>query len=250
MPPSLAGYAVLSIVMGWGGASRQLSDSAVTLRGLLAAITDSAAGGSGATHWVLALPQPQLLQGHRVGRLPISGVTRSWSRLDRFYVEARGTLSTDADGLPVLNVTGMKEVQPDGLARGEVSTSFSQRVALSLFVLPRTFRWRDAAGEPSGVGPVVVFSLNNHGQALLTLEFTSKDYACFQVQKQNASLVWEYARQVNQPTDQMKVTLPQFVREMLALPENAAPSPGKYRVRAGLCGYREYQLEAEFEVLG
>ena len=225
-------------------ASLQPADSSVVLRGLLAADENS--------QWVLALPQPMSFQGRRVGRIALRGDANRWSRYDRFYVEARGTLVAEQDTLqlPYLNLTAVKEVQPEGIARGEVSTSFSQRVAMTLYVLPRSFRWRNNDGSVTGVGPVVVYTLNNHGQSRLTLGFDSRDYVCFQVQKQYGSQVWEFARQFAQPNSQQEVTLPPFVREMVELPENAASTPGKYRVRAGLCGYREYQLEAEIDVLG
>ena len=225
-------------------ASFQPADSSVVLRGLLAADENS--------QWVLALPQPMVFGGRRVGRIALRGDANRWSRYDRFYVEVRGTLVAEQDTLqlPYLNLTAVKEVQPEGIARGEVSTSFSQRVAMTLYVLPRSFHWRNNDGSTTGVGPVVVYTLNNHGQSRLTLGFDSKDYVCFQVQKQYGSQVWEFARQFAQPNSQQEVTLPPFVREMVELPENAASTPGKYRVRAGLCGYREYQLEAEIDVLG
>jgi hypothetical protein len=228
------------------GAAPQAADTGVTLRGLLAAVPNAAAIDA---RWVLALPQPVAFQGHRFAELEVQGNARAWARYDRFFVEARGTLAVDTDGTPRLRLAGVKEANPEGLVRREVSVSFSQRVALSVFVLPRRIRWRDADGKATGESPVVVFALANHGQGGLTIEFPTQDFTCFKVEPEYGGRVWEYAYQLDQPTDQLQVKLPQFVRETVRMPEEAAPQPGSYRVRAGLCGLPEYQVETEIEVV-
>lgn len=227
----------------------QAADTSVALRGLLATATDS---GAGTTAWVLALPTPVRFQGRVIPAVVLTGNARSWTRFDRFYVEVRGALAVLETGRPTLRVANVREVLPEGLVRNEVSTSFSQRTVASVFVLPRSFRWRDPAGQPTGVGPVVVFSLNNHGQAMLSLDFNSQDYVCFTLRGEGQQeWVWKDAiRFGSEPLEFYKLKLPTFVREMMPLTEAAAPSPGRYRVRAGLCGYPEYQVETDFEVLG
>lgn len=196
---------------------------------------------------------PVRFQGRVIPAVQLTGTPRSWTRFDRFYVEVRGVLAVRETGRPTLRAANVREVLPEGLVRHEVSSSFSQRTVASVFVLPRTFSWRDAAGQPTGVGPVIVFSLNNHGQAMLSLDFNSQDYVCFTLRRGEGEQEWVWKdaiRFTSEPLEFYKLKLPTFVREMLSLTESSAPTPGKYRVRAGLCGYPEYQVETDFEVVG
>jgi hypothetical protein len=224
------------------------ADTAVTVRGLLGAVVDR----THAPTWVLALPAPVRFRDRIIGEVELSGNQRLWGGFDRGFVEVSGTLRIDGPSRPALNPTKVREVLPEGLVRREVSTSFSQRTVASVFVLPRTIRWRDVAGQPTGVGPVLVYSLNNHGQATLTLDFRSEEYVCFKVRRKGGEQwIWEDAiRFDKRPTEDYKLTVPVFVREWLPLTETAAPTPGRYQARAGLCGFGEYQVEAEFDVVG
>jgi len=81
------------------------------------------------------------------------------------------------------------------------------------------------------------------------MEFLSKDFVCFQVEPISGGAVpWRFARQLNTVTDQLKVTLPKFVRELARIPRDATARPGRYTVRAGFCGFKEYEVETEIEV--
>ena len=72
---------------------------------------------------------------------------------------------------------------------------------------------------------------------------------CFSVAPEDGGAVpWRFARQLNTPTDQLRVTLPKFVREVARLTRDGAALPGRYTVRAGFCGFTEYELETEIEV--
>ena len=229
--------------------SLTLQDTSVVVQGLL--VQAPASAGSG---WLLALPTPFRFRDRVIAELEIAEHPARFSGLNGRYVEARGTLAGEAVPGPrprgVLRVAAVREVDPEGTARSNVSSSWTHRVALVLWVLPHRFRWRDEQGKPTGVGPVIVYTLNNHSESDQTLTFESKDFVCFSVEPRNGGAPpWRFARQLQQPTDRVTVTLPKFVREVARVPEEAAPEPGRYVVRAGLCGFQEYQLETEIEVV-
>ena len=147
-------------------------------------------------------------------------------------------------------VATVREVDPPGAAHKNVTTSWSSRAAMTLWVLPHRITWVDAEGRPTGVGPAIVYTLNNHGEADVTLTFESKNFVCFTVEPQRGGAPpWQFVRQLQQPTDRLKVTLPKFVREVARLPQDGAPEAGKYLVRAGLCGFKEYELETVIEIV-
>jgi hypothetical protein len=230
--------------------SLALQDTTVVVQGLLVQVPSS--DGSGA--WLLALPTPFRFRDRLIAELELGGESGRWHRFGGHYVEARGTLSMDSvPGLRPrggLRIAAVREVDPEGTARKNVSGSFTHRASMVLWVLPHRFAWLDAAGQPTGVGPAIVYTLNNHGESDVTLEFESKDFACFSVEPRNGGAPpWTFTRRLSEPTDRQQVTLPKFVREVARLPREAAPEPGRYVVRAGLCGFTEYQLETEIEVV-
>ena len=205
--------------------------------------------GSGA--WLVGLPVPFRYRDRVIAEVELAGDSAKWTSHAGHFVEARGTLdaATPPPARPRLRVIAIKEVDPKGTVRRMVSNSFTHRVAVTLWVLPQTFAWVDSAGKATGVGPVIVYTANNHGESDVTMEFVSKDFVCFSVEPNDGGAVpWTFTRTLNTPNDQLQVTLPKFVREVARLPREAAPRPGRYTVRAGFCGFREYELETEIEV--
>lgn len=220
------------------------ADTSVTVQGLV-----GQPPGSGI--WLIGLPVPFRYEGRVVAELELAGDSSRWASHAGHFVEARGALELDpAPGARGrLRVASMHEVDPAGTVRKMVSNSFTHRVAATLWVLPRRFAWVDSTGHPTGVGPVIVYTANNHGESEVTMEFVSKDFVCFQVEPRSGGIApWRFARQLNTPTDQLKVTLPKFVREVARIPREATALPGRYRVRAGFCGFAEYELETEIEI--
>jgi hypothetical protein len=217
-------------------------DTTIVVQGLVGQLP-----GSGT--WVVALPVPFRFQGRGIAELELVGDSTRWTSHAGHYVEARGTLDVAAPGRAKLRAPTMREVDPEGTVRRVVSNSFTHRVAVTLWVLPRSFAWVDSAGRSTGVGPAIVFTANNHGESEVTMEFASKDFVCFSVEPQaGGAFPWRFARQLNTPTDQLRVTLPKFVREVARIPREAAPTPGRYMVRAGFCGFTEYDLETQIVV--
>lgn len=227
--------------------TQQPPDTTVVVQGLLVQVP-----GDG--EWLLALPTPFRFRDRVIAELQLAGDTERWAGFAGHYVEARGTLTGPAvpSSRPrgALVIAAVREVDPEGTVRKNVSGSFTHRVSAVLWVLPHRFAWLDADGRPTGVGPAIVYTLNNHSESEVKLEFESKDFVCFTVEPKNGGAPpWRFARQLHQPTDRLIVTLPKFVREVARLPREAAPDPGRYLVRAGLCGFTEYELETEIEVV-
>ena len=232
---------VLLLLVGLAAASQ---DTTIAVHGLV-----GQPAGSGT--WLVGLPVPFRYHDRVIAELELEGDSAKWTSHAGHFVEARGTLDAAVapPARPRLKVAAIREVDPEGTVRRMVSNSFTHRVAVTLWVLPRTFAWVDSTGHATGVGPVIVYTANNHGESDVTMEFVSKDFVCFSVEpKDGGAVPWRFARQLNTPTDQLQVTLPKFVREVARVPRDAAAIPGRYTVRAGFCGFNEYELETEIEV--
>lgn len=218
-----------------------LQDTTVVVRGLVGQRPGSAT-------WLIGLPVPFRFHDRIIAELELVGDSSRWVAHAGHFVEARGALDEGAPRAR-LRATAMREVDPEGTVRKMVSNSFTHRVAVTLWVLPRTITWVDSAGQSTGVGPAIVFTANNHGESEVRMEFGSKDFVCFSVEpKAGGAVPWRFARQLDTPTDRLQVTLPKFVREVARVPRNAAPEPGRYTVRAGFCGFTEYDVETEIVV--
>jgi hypothetical protein len=235
---------LLLVALGTAAQGAVAQDTTVVVHGLVGQ-------PAGTATWLIGLPGPFRYHDRVIAELQLAGDSTKWASHAGHFVEARGTLdaAAPAPARARLLVRAMREVDPEGTVRKIVSNSFTHRVAVTLWVLPRTFAWVDSAGRATGVGPVIVYTANNHGESDVTMEFVSKDFVCFSVEPKNGGAVpWRFARQLNTPTDQLQVTLPKFVREVARVPRDAAALPGRYTVRAGFCGFTEYELETEIEV--
>jgi hypothetical protein len=239
---------LLLVALGAASQGAVAQDTTVVVHGLVGL-------PPGSRTWLIGLPGPFRYRDRVIAELALAGDSTKWTSHAGHFVEARGTLDAPAPppapapARATLRVRAMREVDPEGTVRKMVSNSFTHRVAVTLWVLPRTFAWLDSAGRATGVGPVIVYTANNHGESDVTMEFVSKDFVCFSVEPEEGGAVpWRFARQLNTPTDQLQVTLPKFVREVARMPRDAAASPGRYIVRAGFCGFTEYELETQIEV--
>ena len=234
---------LLLMMLGAAPRGAAAQDTTVVVHGLVGRLATGT--------WLVGLPTPFRYGDRVIGELELMGDSTKWTSHGGHFVEARGTLqaTAPAPARAKLQLRAMREVDPEGTVRRMVSNSFTHRVAVTLWVLPRTFAWLDSAGRATGVGPVIVYTANNHGESDVTMEFASKDFVCFSVEpKDGGAVPWRFARQLNEPTDRLQVTLPKFVREVARLPRDGAALPGRYTVRAGFCGFAEYELETEIEV--
>ncbi|MGH7606398.1 MAG: hypothetical protein ACREME_03580 [Gemmatimonadales bacterium] len=219
-------------------------DTSVTVQGVLG---QAPAGGA----WVLALSEPLRYRDRLIRELALAGDTTRWARYaGGEYVEARGTMAAAGSGpRGSLRVTAVREVEPDGAVSKWVTGSFSHRAVVTLWVVPRRFAWVDSLGQPTGVGPAIVYTFTDHGDSEMKLEFRSNEFVCGEVESRGFSGLWRFTRRLEQPNEPLTVSLPKFLREVVPLPREATPRPGRYVVRASLCGFGSYELETEIEVL-
>ena len=222
------------------------NDTTVTVRGILQLQLDAAGHTSRAT---LFLPEPISLEGRALGTLVLSGDGSRWRRYDSHYVELTGAVSPSASGGALLYPTRVREVEPEGTVGKTVSLSFSQRGLVSLAVLPRRFAWQ-AGGGSSGVTPVALFRIGNHGEAELQFEFASNEFVCVEVLSAGGDVVWDYRWRYPAADTRLTVRVGTVFWATVPLPREALPAPGRYTVRASLCGVPDYRTETTVEVTG
>jgi len=222
------------------------NDTTVTVRGILQLQLDSAGHLSRAA---LFLPEPISLEGRPVGTLVVSGDPSRWRRYDSHYVEVTGAVNSSAPGGALLYPTRVREVEPEGTVGKTVSLSFSQRALVSLAVLPRRFAWQ-AEGRPSGVTPVALFRIGNHGEAELEFAFASNEFVCVEALSAEGDVLWDYRWRYPAADTRLTVRVGTVFRATVPLPREALPVPGRYTVRASLCGVPDYRTEMTVEVTG
>jgi hypothetical protein len=221
-------------------------DTTITVRGILQLQLDSAGHLSRAT---LFLPEPVSLEGRPIGTLVVSGDPSRWRRYDSHYVELTGAVNSSAPGGALLYPTRVREVEPEGTVGKTVSLSFSQRGLVSLAVLPRRFAW-PAAGGPGGVTPIALFRIGNHGDSELQFEFESNEFVCVEVVSARGDVVWDYRWRYPAPDTRLTVRVGTVFWATVPLPREALAVPGRYTVRASLCGVPDYRTETTVEVTG
>ncbi len=219
-------------------------DTTITVRGILQLQLDSAGRPPRA---IIVVPVPIVLEGHSVNALVIQGDATRWRRYDSHYVQATGAVSAPGpEGVPFYPQR-VREVEPEGSVGKTVSLSFSQRALLSLAVLPPRFAWQ-VEGRPSGVTPVALFRIGNHGETELQFEFASNEFVCVSVLSADGGEVWSYQWRYPAADTRLTVRVGTVFWAMVPLPRDALPDPGRYAVRASLCGVPDYQTETTVEV--
>ncbi len=222
-------------------------DTTVTVRGILQIQVDSTGRQTGA---ILVLPEPAALSGRSVNTLVLSGDPARWRRYDSHYVEATGAAGAATPSGVEFRPARVREVEPEGAVGKTVSLSFSQRALVSLSVLPRRFAWQ-VQGRPSGATPVALFRIGNHGETELDFEFASNEFVCVSVRVEEESEPhWRYQWRYPRPDSRLSVRVGTVFWAMVPLPREALPGPGRYRVRASLCGVSDYETETTVEVTG
>ena len=222
------------------------NDTTVTVRGILQLQLDSAGHLSRAT---LFFPEPISLEGRPVGTVVVSGDPSRWRRYDSHYVEVTGAVNSSASGGALLYATRVREVEPEGTVGKTVSLSFSHRGLVSLAVLPRRFAWQ-AAGGPSGVTPVVLFRIGNHGEAELQFEFASNEFVCVETVSADGDVLWDYRWRYPAADTRLTVRVGTVFSATMPLPREALPGSGRFTVRASLCGVPDYRIETTVDVTG
>jgi hypothetical protein len=215
------------------------SDTAVTVYGFLQA------GDSG--RWSLLLPQPVSAAGGHVGRLAVPDAATRWPRMDGRFVEATGRVTGTS-----MAIEHLRELDPPGTQRSTVQLSFSQLAVVTLAATPNRFAWRVADGQPSGVQPLLMYTVYNHGQTQLDFMLPTNDVVCVRVRREGGSDDGGWHTSLPAPganPERLVIRLGGLFRRFIAIPPDAAPVAGRYVAHVTLCGVADYQVETAFEVV-
>jgi hypothetical protein len=215
-------------------------DTIVTVHGFLER-SDSGA-------WQLVLPAPLAVGGRRFNVLIAGGKAKEFSRLQERFVEARGRV-TLAPRSATLAVARLQEVEPPGTGRSTIHPSFNQSAVITLSAIPNEFAWRLADGQASGVEPLLMYTVFNHGQTELDFLFRTNELLCVDVRDKTLQEAWHES--VPAPTSNQEhivIRLGGLYRHAIPIVPDAAPRPGRYVARVTLCGIPEYAVETEFAV--
>ncbi|PYP57918.1 MAG: hypothetical protein DMD44_08565 [Gemmatimonadetes bacterium] len=226
------------------------SDTAVTVYGFLQA------GDSG--RWTLLLPQPVTAAGRHIGLLAAADAGARWARMDGRFVEVAGrvTLSPAVPGGAGIAIERLRELEPPGTRRNTVQLSFSQLAVVTLAAIPNRFAWRADDGQPTGVQPLLMYTVYNHGQTQLDFMLPTNDVVCVRVQRDNDrgsggdNGGWHTS--LPAPTgnrERIVIRLGGLLRRFIPIPHDAAPVAGRYVANVTLCGVADYRVETPFEVV-
>jgi hypothetical protein len=198
--------------------------------------------------WEIMLPQPLTVAGRHVNLLTARGNTQPYSKLQDRYVKAVGRVRL-APEEAAFDVTRMEEVLPEGTGRKEIHPSFNQSAIITLSAIPNRFGWRLPDGQPSGVQPLLMYTILNHGQSELDFLFRTNDVLCVEIRPQSQGASWQTA--LPAPTrsrERIVIRLGGVYRQFIEIPPDAMPWPGEYTARVTLCGIADYTAETQLVV--
>jgi hypothetical protein len=222
------------------------SDTAVAVYGFLQA------GDAG--RWTLLLPQPLTASGRRIGQLAVADAGSRWPRMEGRFVEAVGrvSLSPTLPGGAGIAIEHLREVEPPGTQRATVQLSFSQLAVVTLAAVPNRFAWRTGEGQPTGVEPLLMYTVYNHGQTQLDFMLPTNDVVCARVRREKGPEDGGWHTSLPAPTgnrERIVIRLGGLFRRFIPIPPDAAPVSGRYVATVTLCGVADYQVETPFEVV-
>jgi len=226
-------------------AAQTRSDTSMTVQGFLQP------GDSG--RWSLLLPQPVTAAGRRISLLAVGDAGTRWPRMEGRLVEAVGrvTVTAAGPGEAAIAIEHLRELEPPGTQRNTVQLSFSQLAVVTLAVIPNRFAWRANDSQPTGVQPLLMYTVYNHGQTQLDFMLPTNDVVCVRVQRQDG-LGSGWRTSLPAPArnhERIVIRLGGLFRRFIAIPPDAAPVAGRYVANVTLCGVADYQVEAPFEVV-
>ena len=225
-------------------------DSIMTVRGIVEFRTDRS-DSTGA--WVVFLPTPVMVKNLKTNNVTLAGGERVAARFIDRYVEVQGRLAVERDAtgrtVAIANEPRITEIRPDGLVHEDVELSLSEHATVQLAVVPRAAAWHDSTGAPSGVTPTVLFSIVNHSQTELRYYFPTTEVVCVGVQSVDADRGTEIIWKVTAKDRQVILRMGAVFRQIVAIPDSVARVPGRYVVRAALCGADQLHAEVTFDIL-
>ena len=222
----------------------QQPDSAVSLEGFLQQ-------DEGTSAWTLVVPLSIEAFHVRTFALTLVGKAEHWRDLRNLYVAVRGRVSrTGASEAPALGlaVQEIRETSPPGTNARTVDHGVGMRTRVTLSVIPDHFTWEDARGRPTGVNPLVLYTvLNERIGGIVVMQPTDLNF-CVRVARPNGIATWDSTFPMP-PTDARRFAREsEVLREGIQLPRTAAMKTGHYVVRAGVCEAEPYALTADFDV--
>lgn len=194
------------------------------------------------------LPQPLTLAGRRVNLLVARGNTGPYPKLQDRYVKAVGRVRL-APEEAAFEAAHVQEVEPEGTGRSEIHPSFNQSAIITLSAIPNRFVWRLPGGQSSGVQPLLMYTILNHGQSELDFLFRTNDVLCVEVRPEGGGESWQLS--LPAPTrsrERIVIRLGGVYRQFIPVPADAAPTPGRYTARVTLCGIADYTAETQLVV--
>ncbi len=199
--------------------------------------------------WTLLLPEPVAVAGARHGLLTAEGDDARWSRFEDRFLEVVGHVRLDA-GRPVITVKQLRELAPPGMGRTAVDLSFNQRAVVTLAAIPNRFAWRLADGQPSGVQPLLMFTVHNESQTTIDFMLPTNDALCVRVEPaRGGGTAWETSLPPpSRKGQRVVIRLGAVYQQFVAIPADAAPMPGSYDASVTLCGLNDYHATTSFEV--
>jgi hypothetical protein len=226
-------------------------DATITLTGMVR----SQSGG--VSQWGLFLPVPIVVHGARVNWADFDPDAHGISGYQDRFVEVKAGLRTRIDtsgggtAVATLIEPRIKEADPPGMVRQDVRLSYTQHAVVRLAVAPSRFAWRDSTGAPSSVRPLVLFELANQGDTPIHLGFTNFEVFCLRVRSEDRKLGIDTSWTIQQEgVRRTSIVMGGRFKEVFELPPNAAPVPGRYRLRMELCSATAYGADLAFERTG
>ncbi len=225
-------------------------DSMMTVRGIVEFRTDRT---DSAGTWVVFLPTPVMVKNLKTNNVLLAGGEPLAGRFVDRYVEVEGRVAVEQDAagrtVAIANEARIREAYPDGMVAQDIDLSLSEHATVELAVLPRAAVWREKDGTPSGVTPTVLFSIVNHSQTELRFFFPTNEMVCVQVHPIDAGGAHETTWKVSGREQQVTLRMGAVFRQILPIPGTMAASPGRYSVRAALCGADQLHAETTFDIL-
>lgn len=219
--------------------AQQPADTTTVLQGFLQA--------NGSTGWVIVPPLAVEALGRRTFVVPLAGEGGRWRKFASRFVEASGHLGRNADTL-VLDAQHMKEVDPARTAHATYDRGVTRHARISLSVIPNRIAWSDSSGRSTGVNPTVLYVIKNERTAPIYIVLSTNDLICLTVQG-NAS-AWDTTTFAPVPNyHRFVIQHGGEFRQALQLPPDAAPRPGRYMARIGICQLDDYDVSTEFAVV-
>ena len=201
--------------------------------------------------WTIVVPTRLEAFGAHTYVVPLVGKPSRWERyLDR-YVEATGRvarLPPPADPPIGLDITRMREIEASGTARTVIERA-GMRATITVVVIPNRFAWKDSAGRETGVNPLVMYTIANEHVGPIFFYLPTNDLFCVTVRSPDMGGQWDSTLKML-PGSQRRFTVQRggVFRQIMQLPQDAAPRRGRYLAQGSICAVADYDVAAPFEV--